>query len=416
MTLRLSGCRKAEGKQSFGKKGCSLRKVRQTDITNWGTMDRVDFSGIARADFWEVIMEKTKIRMGIIGTGLIFNRHYSGIKTSQDAELTAICDRDETALREKAKLLELPENHVFTDHKDMLDSGLIDAVSICTPNNTHVRIALDALERGIPFVMEKPVGVNDEEVQTLLRAVSEKNLKNMVCFTYRFKAAARYARHIIESGAIGEIYHVYTEYIQDYDLRPFSLPTFWRFEKEVAGGGVVYDLGCHVMDLVTFLTGLDYESLCATTETLIKTRPDPVTKVPREVNTDDYCHMMAKFTSGASGVFSISKCCIGRKNYQRIQIYGSKGAIIYNLTDKNLQDTIEVCIGKPYTESYQFTQLDIPAEYQAEQMQSFFDILNGCGDGLAANLEDGLRAQQLITKVMESSKTHQWVDVSTRRT
>ena len=323
-------------------------------------------------------MNKKKIRMGIIGTGLIFNRHYNGIKASPDAELAAICDMNENALKDKAQLLNIPQDHTFTDYVAMLDSGLIDAVSICTPNNTHVKIALEALKRNIPFALEKPVGVNDEEVQKLYYEVSKKKLKNMVCFTYRFKTAARFAKKIIESGAIGEIYHVYTEYIQDYDLRPYSLPTFWRFQKDVAGGGVVYDLGCHVMDLVSFMTGLDYESICATTENVIKTRPDPETKVEREVTTDDYCHMLAKFTTGASGVFSVSKCCIGRKNYQRIQIYGSKGALVYTLEDKNLQDTIEVCIGKPYTDSYNFTKLDIPAEYNAEQMQSFFDILNDC--------------------------------------
>ena len=357
-------------------------------------------------------MSKKKIRMGIIGTGMIFNRHYNGIKGSPDAELTAICDANEKALRKKAQELDIPESHTFTDFKEMFDSGLIDAVSICTPNNTHVMIAMEALKRNIPFAMEKPVGVNDDEVLKLYEAVTEKGLKNMVCFTYRFKKAARFAKHIVESGAIGEIYHVYTEYIQDYDLRPYSLPTFWRFQKDVAGGGVVYDLGCHVMDLVTFITGLKYESLCATTENVIKTRPDPETNEEREVTTDDFCHMLTKFTSGASGVFSISKCCAGRKNYQRIQIYGSKGAIIYTLSDKNLEDMIEVCIGKPYTDSYNFTKLDIPAEYCTEQMQSFFDILNDCGDGMAADLEDGLVAQRLITKVMESSEKHNWVSVA----
>ena len=145
---------------------------------------------------------------------------------------------------------------------------------------------------------------------------------------------------------------------------------------------------------------------------MIKTRPDPETNEEREVTTDDFCHMLTKFTSGASGVFSISKCCAGRKNYQRIQIYGSKGAIIYTLSDKNLEDMIEVCIGKPYTDSYNFTKLDIPAEYCTEQMQSFFDILNDCGDGMAADLEDGLVAQRLITKVMESSEKQNWVSVA----
>ncbi len=359
-------------------------------------------------------MEKKKIRMGIVGAGLIFNRHYNGIKASPDAELTAICDTNENSLKEKSKLLNIPEKNCFTNYEDLFNSGLVDAVSICTPNNTHVQIALAALKKKIPFAIEKPVGVNDEEVKKLYQEVTKQKLKHMVCFTYRFKSAARYARHIVKSGVIGDVLHVYTEYIQDYDLRPDSLPTFWRFQKDVAGGGVVYDLGCHVMDLVTFMTGLDYDSLCATTENIIKKRPDPVTKKEREVTTDDYCHMMTKFNSGASGVFTISKCCIGRKNYQRIQIYGTKGAVIYTLNDKDLKDTIEVCIGKPYTQSYNYTLLDIPAEFQSEQMQSFFDILNGCGDGLAADLADGFRAQQLITKVTESSETHKWVNTAVK--
>ena len=173
----------------------------------------------------------------------------------------------------------------------------------------------------------------------------------------------------------------------------------------------MFDLGSHVMDLVTFMTGLDYESLCATAENLINTRPDPETGEIKSVSTDDYCHMMVNFTSGATGVFAISKCCMGRKNYQRIQIYGEKGVIIYTLTDKNLEDTIEVCLGQPYVDTYDYKKLDIPQKYYAEQMQAFIDVINACGDGLTADMEDGLRAQELIEKVYESSETKSWVDV-----
>ena len=141
-------------------------------------------------------------------------------------------------------------------------------------------------------------------------------------------------------------------------------------------------------------------------------RPDPETKQMREVTTEDYSHVLAQFKSGASGAFLVSKCCMGRKNYQRIQIYGSKGVIIYSLTDQNLEDTIEVCIGSPYTESYNYTKLNIPAEFKNEQMQSFFDIMNDCSDGLAATLVDGLKSQKLIERVYESAEKMQWVDVS----
>lgn len=357
-------------------------------------------------------MEKKLIRVGVIGTGLIFNRHFAGIKNSPDAEVTAICDTNTKALEEKAALAGIPMSHTFTDYIDLLDSGLIDAVLIATPNSSHVKIAMEALKRDIPFAMEKPVGMNVDEVQMLCDEVEKKQLKNMVLYFYRSKASARYARHMIENGDIGEIYHVYTEYYQDYNLRPYSLPTFWRFDKKLAGGGVVFDLSSHLFDLVTFITGLEYEKICAVNKNVIKTRPDPETGEMRAVTTEDYSHMLAQFTNGASGAFLVSKCCMGRKNYQRIQIYGSKGVIIYTLTDQNLEDTIEVCIGTPYTDSYNYTKLNIPKEYHNEQMQSFFDILNGCPDGLAATLEDGLKSQKLIERVYESAELMQWVDVS----
>lgn len=356
-------------------------------------------------------MEKKIIRVGMVGTGMIFDRHCRGIKASPDAEVTAICDVNKDALARKAKLVGVPMEATFTDYTKMMDSGLIDAVVICTPNDSHVQIALEAIKRDLPFAMEKPVGVNVEEVRMLNDKVRETKTKNTVLFTYRFKASARFAKDIIDSGVLGKIYHVNTEYYQDYDLRPYSLPTFWRFDKKAAGGGVVFDLGSHVMDLVTFMTGLDYESLCATAENLINTRPDPETGEIKSVSTDDYCHMMVNFTSGATGVFAISKCCMGRKNYQRIQIYGEKGVIIYTLTDKNLEDTIEVCLGQPYVDTYDYKKLDIPQKYYAEQMQAFIDVINGCGDGLTADMEDGLRAQELIEKVYESSETKSWVDV-----
>ena len=357
-------------------------------------------------------MEKKVIRIGVIGTGLIFNRHLAGIKNSPDAEVTAICDNNVKALEEKAALAGIPMSQTFTNYIDLLDCGYIDAVLIATPNSTHVEIALEAIKRGLPFAMEKPVGMNVEEVQKLYDVVEEKKIKNIVLFFYRSKASARYARKIIENGDIGEIHHVYTEYYQDYNLRPFSLPTFWRFDKKIAGGGVVYDLSSHMFDLVTFITGLEYEKVCAVNNNIIKMRPDPETKQMREVTTEDYSHVLAQFKSGASGAFLVSKCCMGRKNYQRIQIYGSKGVIIYSLTDQNLEDTIEVCIGSPYTESYNYTKLNIPAEFKNEQMQSFFDIMNDCSDGLAATLVDGLKSQKLIERVYESAEKMQWVDVS----
>ena len=353
-------------------------------------------------------MKKKKIRMGIIGLGGISKSHIRGINASADAELSAVCDVNEEAVKQKCSDLGIPKERSFTTYKDLLGSGLVDAVSICTPNNLHVEIALAASAKKIPFAIEKPVGVNDGEVKKLLDVTVKQKLKHMVCFSYRFKAAARYARNIVQSGAIGEVRHVYGQYLQSNGVSP-DKPLFWRNRKETAGGGVSADLGCHLMDLVTFITGLEYAGLCSQAGNIIKKRKEQNSGKVKEVSTEDYCHILTQFDSGASAVFMISTFCIGRGNYQRVEIYGSKGSIVYSLNDK---DTIEVCIGEPYAKSLVYSPLNIPAEFQSDQMQSFFDIVNGCGDGLAANLSDGYRAQRLITKVAESFENNQkWLTV-----
>jgi len=353
------------------------------------------------------VMEKKKIRMGVVGVGGISASHIRGIIASPDAELAALCDVKKDVLKTKSALYGMPEDRTFEKYGDLFDSGLVDAVSICTPNNVHVEIAMAAAAKGIPFALEKPAGVNDEEVKKLFQKTVKEKLGHMICFSYRFKAAARYARNIIGNGLIGKIHHVYGQYLQGYGLVP-DRPLVWRYQKEIAGGGADADLGCHLMDLVTFMTGLDYESVCAQAGNFIKKRKDLATQKMKDVTTEDFCHILAEFDSGASAVFSISKCCTGRGNYQRIEIYGDKGSIVYSLEAK---DTIEVCIGEPYARNLNFSSLNIPAEFQSDQMQSFFNIVNNCGDGLAANLTDGYRAQQLITRVTESFETGKWIKV-----
>jgi len=288
-----------------------------------------------------------------------------------------------------------------------MDSGLVDAVSITTPNNVHVKIATAALSKKIPFAVEKPVGMNDEEVKALYQKALKQKHKNMVCFSYRFKSAARYARSIVRSGALGDIYHVYGQYLQSNAISP-NRPIVWRNIMEIAGGGADGDLGCHLMDLVTFITGLDYESVCAQGGNYVTKRKDPVTKKDRPVTTEDYCHILAQMDAGVTGVFNISRHCHGKGNYQRMEIYGSKGALVYTLDN---EDTLEACIGEPYTKSSAYCPLSIPVEFKTDQMQSFFDIVNGKGDGLAATLADGFRAQQLITAVMKSFGSLKWISV-----
>lgn len=338
----------------------------------------------------------SKLRMGVIGTGGISATHIRGIYESPDAELTAVCDIDPHTLQQKGDLYQIPVSHRFRSHPELLHCPEVDAVSICTPNDSHYQITLDAIELSKPFALEKPVTLNIEEAGLLQQAAEAKKIPNMVCFSYRFKAAARYARWLIKQGSLGRIYHVYGQYLQSW--ADSDLPLVWRFEKCRSGSGALGDLGVHMIDLVRFLVG-EFTKVSGMTGTFVTSRKLCNAEGYGAVDVDDYCHFLAELEGGIGASFSISRYAYGRGNYQRLEVYGSQGAVIYGLED---QDTLLVCLGDVYKEAKTFTEVPVPSRFKADQMQSFFDIINGKGDGLAATIADGSASQKVADAIIKS--------------
>jgi predicted dehydrogenase len=345
-----------------------------------------------------------KIRMGVIGMGGIAEGHIRGILQSNDAELVAICDVDPYTLQQKGEQHSIAKR--FTDYRELLKCSEIDAVSICTPNHMHYPIAREAIMNKKPFALEKPVSLNEQEAQELKRLADEHGVTNMVCFSYRFKGAARYAKWLIDQGHLGDIYHVYGQYLF-YTSIVGNKPLLWRFRKELAGSGALGDLGSHMLDLTRFLVG-DFQSVCSHTGTNISARKMLDSEEMGEVTVDDYCHFLAKLDNGVSANYSITRCAFGRFNYQRFEIYGSKGGLVYHLDES---DTLEVCLGDVYGQSRMYQKMSIPPHFQANQMQAFFDLINGKGDGLAATLEDGVMNQRLLDTILHSAEEHKWMDL-----
>ena len=165
-------------------------------------------------------MEKKVIRVGSVGVGAIWGGvHEPGIAKSPDLTLVAICDIDEKKLEAVGEKYGIPPQYRFTDYRDLVNCDIVDAVDICTSNDAHFKVAMAAVEAGKPFNLEKPITLTAEEADILAKAAQEKNVKNMVCFSYRFKAAARYAKDLIAQGKIGRVYHVN---IQSISPLPFA--------------------------------------------------------------------------------------------------------------------------------------------------------------------------------------------------
>lgn len=344
------------------------------------------------------------IRMGLAGAGGISHLHVSGINESPDLELTALCDNRPEALAEKGGKYGVPADRRFADYKKMMDSGLVDAVSICTPNDAHYEVAMAAIERGMPFAVEKPVCNSEREVAELLAAAKSKGIPNMVCFTYRFKGAARYAREIIRTGLLGELYHIHAEYLQSWGMSGENglVPLVWRFEKKHAGSGALGDLGCHMIDFIRFISGKEFECVNADSDTFIKERPLLDGSGTSTVDVDDYILLHGRLSGGTAVQMNISRFAYSRGNYQRIEVYGEQGAIRYNLEE---EDTLEVNMGnKPMREGHVWTRVPVPERHRSSQMQSFADIVNGKADGLAATLEDGTINQHVVDGAILSAR------------
>ena len=128
-----------------------------------------------------------------------------------------------------------------------------------------------------------------------------------------------------------------------------------------------------------------------------------------KVDVDDFSNYFAEMDGGTAATFRITRFGFGRGNYQTMEIYGSRGAIQYELDHAAPDvDEIYVCMGEVGQESHTFTKLPLPDKFKVDQMQSFADIILGKADGKAATIEDGRVNQHLVDAVIRSGETGEW--------
>jgi len=255
-----------------------------------------------------------------------------------------------------------------------------------------------AIAEGKPFCIEKPIGMNYDEVIQLKKAADEANIKSMVCFSYRFMPAVRYAKWLIQQGNLGEINAVYAQYLKSSAfIKGRRLD--WRFEKRYARYGVSGDLGVHLIDLATFLAG-DIQKIYADTGIVVKERKKLDSEEYAPVETDDYCNFLAKFKNGASATFSITRCAPGNANRVCAEVYGNKGGIRFDL---NKSDTLEVCVND------KMVPTEVPKEFFTTQMQEFINVINGKADEYVPTLEDGCKGQKILDAILDSAETGTWI-------
>ena len=123
------------------------------------------------------------------------------------------------------------------------------------PNDAHAEPSIAAAQAGKHVLCEKPLGRTAEESKEMLDAVQKAGVKHMVAFNYRFVPAIRQIRKLIDSGALGQIYHFRATYLQEWIMPHYDTPMIWRLQKALAGSGALGDLGAHIIDMGRYPAG-----------------------------------------------------------------------------------------------------------------------------------------------------------------
>lgn len=345
------------------------------------------------------------VRIGIIGVGgIACGAHIPEICESDGGVLTAVCDIDSGKLNSVGDRFNIPQNRRFTNYRELIECDEVDAVEICTPNYLHVPMAIDAVRAGKPINVEKPLSVNITEARKLESALSENHVPNMMCFSYRFKPAVRYAKEILNRGLLGDILSVNVEYLKSSAFMA-GRRLEWRFIKKYAGTGVLGDLGVHLIDMAQLLVG-NMTRVCAETGIVVKQRKKLDSEELGNVETDDYCNFLADFECGAHGMFNVTRCAIGHDNTIKYDIFGTRGVLSFNL---NNSDELSLCIGDIDVESCGMHTVKVPDKYRIAQEQMFVDLVSGKECQYLPSVADGIVCQNILDSLLESSQKNGWI-------
>jgi predicted dehydrogenase len=189
-----------------------------------------------------------KLKIGMIGAGMIAHRHCEEIHAHDQAQVVAVADPSlerANALKDKHGL-----TRVFDQAADLIADPDLDAVTIAVPNLFHADYAIAALEAGKHVMLDKPFAISFAEAQRVAEVVRKTRKIFTVGMNMRFREESQLARLLIENGKIGDAYHS-----KAYWFRRCGIPKLgtWFGQKKIAGGGVLLDIGVHLLDLCLFL-------------------------------------------------------------------------------------------------------------------------------------------------------------------
>src|ERR1043165_5754762 len=280
------------------------------------------------------------LNIGLAGYGFMGRTHSNAYRkvanffnTPYVPVLKAVCGRDEA--KTKAFAEQWGYESTESDWKKLIARKDIDAIDICTPNDSHAEIAIAAAKAGKMVLCEKPLGRSVAEAAKMVKAIEAAGVPNTVWYNYRRIPAVTLAKQLIDSGKLGRIFHYRAVFLQDWTINadlPQGGAGLWRLDAKASGSGVTGDLLSHCIDTAMWLNG-GISEVSAMTETFVKERKHVLTGKVEKVGIDDACAFIGRFDNGSLCTFESTRYARGHKALYTFEINGENASIKWDLHD-----------------------------------------------------------------------------------
>lgn len=376
--------------------------------------------------------------VAVIGGGFAGRAHVDAIRRTGAARSISLAEVSKAAAEEAGRALGL--EGVSHDYRRLLADEAIEVVHNCLPNALHAEVSAAALVAGKHVISEKPLAVTGSDAEELARLAEKAGVTHAVCFNYRFFALVREMRARIAAGSIGRPLIVHGDYLQDWLLRQTDYN--WRISVERGGPSrAVADIGCHWIDLASFVLGQRVTAVYAEFGRAYEQRLRPLQETNTfatsaagsslvDVHTEDWASLLLRFEGGVKGQLLVSQVSAGSKNRLRLQVDGSEAALQWG--QERPEELWVGRRGRPSELLVKDPEVLLPdaaahAALPAGHIEGWHDALvklvgavyRTIQDGAAPDFPtfaDGVEAARFIEAVLTSSRTGEWQTVETRTT
>ncbi|TVY05682.1 Gfo/Idh/MocA family protein [Paenibacillus cremeus] len=338
--------------------------------------------------------------VGIIGLGAIGASHMNHLAKITNTKVAAICDVNANAVEQVGDRLNLPPEKRYSDFQAIIADSEIDFIISGVSNKFHFDILKLAIEYGKPIFSEKPFTRTMEEADELVSLYEKNPIPCMIGFSYRYRPCFQYVKQLVTNGTLGRIRHIAAHYLQEENAPMFNKEYTWRFNKAMAGSGILADIGSHMVDAARFFVG-EFTQVSGMMSTFTDRRMDKRTGEYAQVDVDDFTGFQCVLEGGVMGSFYTHKNAIGTRNQFDVTLFGDLGTVRISVERPN-----EVHLTLRAGENLQLTETVIHLDEKSVKpmLQDFVDYLEQRKSTSVPTIMDGYRNQQVLQAIIDSSE------------